>query len=103
VTYTVAITNTSATTAAFTLETSGELKAASIPPAPITLAAGESSLLTVVLIPQNNSAGTIAPTLLKVRSAVDPSLCRLLQITTTVGPGQVQEPFIQRLLIIRKS
>ena len=103
VTYTVAITNTSATTAAFTLETSGELKADSIPPAPITLAAGESSLLTVVLIPQNNSVGTIAPTLLKVRSAVDPSLCRQLQITTTVGPGQVQEPFIQRLLIIRKS
>jgi carboxypeptidase T len=103
VTYTVEITNISTTTATFTLETNGEIEATSISPAPITLAAGEASRLSVFLIPQNNSAATIVPTLLKIRSVVDPSLCRQLQVTTTVAPRQVQEPFIQRLLIIRKS
>jgi carboxypeptidase T len=99
VTYTVHVTNTGATTATYSIELKGNGIVGLLPSLPITLVAAASLQFTVVITPQNETAGTVVPAVIIVRSASDPALCRQLQVATTVDAWNYR----QRLLIIRKD
>jgi hypothetical protein len=102
ITYTVHLTNTGITTTTYRVEiTVGKSGAADVtvePSQPITLIAGASIHLTVVVTPQNNTASTTLPTVIVIRSDLHSTQCRQLQVTTRVDRWNYQ----QRLLIIRK-
>jgi hypothetical protein len=52
----------------------------------------------VVITPQNNTAGATLPAVIVIRSDIDSTQCRQLQVTTSVEGWNYR----QRLLIIRK-
>ncbi|MCC6458421.1 MAG: peptidase M14 [Caldilineaceae bacterium] len=97
-TYSFTLTNTSATTATYAIETRSELSATVTPSAPITLAAGASAQLILTVTPTESSASTVAPALLIIRSIEDSSRCRQLQVTTEV----IAWNYRQILQMIRK-
>ena len=103
ITYTVSLTNTDSTTSSYTLDsfnlTSGIANITVVPSLPITLAAGASIQLTVVVTPQNNTAGTLVPTVLNIRSLIDASTCRQVRFATDVDSWN----YHQRLIILRKN
>lgn len=97
VTYTLFLTNTGVTTATYVVDSSPRVEI--VPPTPVTLTAGKSQKILVVITPIQNSVGTVVPTLLKIRSTDDRSHCRQVQVNTSVTPWTLN----QFLLIIRKS
>jgi len=104
ISYTVNLTNTGVTTATFTVEfmnldESVNTDVNVVPPTnPITLSAGVSTRVTVAITPHNSAAGTIVPAVIVIRSAVDLTQCRQVQMATPVEVWNYR----QRLLLITK-
>ena len=99
VTFTVHLTNTSTTTETFTVDPSRAAEVAVVPSRPITLTAGASAAISAIITPQKNTAGTIVPAVIVVRSLSNPSNCRQVTLATSV----VGWPYQQRLLWISQN
>lgn len=99
VTYTVALTNTGIATTTYAVEANHDGANILLPAQPLTLSAAASLDFTVVVTPQNNTAGTNLPTVIVIRSIVDPSQCLQVGVVTKVHGWNYR----QRLLIIAKN
>lgn len=99
VTYTLNITNTGTTTATFGVETRSAAVIDVVPSLPFTLAAGASLDISIIITPQNDTAGTVVPAVIVVRSLLTPSNCRQVSLTTSAVGWRYQ----QRLLWISQN
>lgn len=103
-TVTLLLTNTSPTTAAYTVEATGDVEVSVSPTLPITLTPNEAIQLSVRITPQGfiankNAADTIISTAIKVRSVDDPTQCREAQMTAEIDAWDYR----QRLIFIAKE
>lgn len=100
ITYTVHLTNTSATTATYTvdvqLDTPGSANVSVLPDQTFTVTAGASLQFQVVITPQNKTAGPYLPAVINVRLLSEPTRCRQLSIAPQVQTWG----YIQRLVLI---
>lgn len=104
ITYTLTITNSSATTATYSVEIAESdtlpLDVTIAPAATITLAAGTAAELTLAIRPKNNTVGNLSvPTVLNIRQIDNPSHCRRLATNTHIQGWYYQ----YRLLQIKKA